>query len=198
MTPQISVTSFGSARRALSAGGDGHTFNCSQPSSRSRMRVGPVICALGMAAVVTAASALAASRLTRNYTPSLPLGIYWIRPDLLVVRGEIVDFAIPRSARELIAGRYLPARFHLLKRVVALEGDVVCFSDGHYRVNGVAISRIARGDSLGRPLPMFDFCGRVASGTAFVATSVSSSLDSRYFGPVPVSTLTVARPLWTS
>jgi conjugative transfer signal peptidase TraF len=147
---------------------------------------------------VTAASALTASRLTRNYTPSLPLGIYWIRPDLPVARNEIVDFAIPAPARDLIAGRYLPAGFHLLKRVVALEGDVVCFSDGHYRVNGVALSKIAHEDSLGRCLPVFDFCGRVPSGAAFVATPVSSSLDSRYFGPVPVSALTVARPIWTS
>jgi conjugative transfer signal peptidase TraF len=144
------------------------------------------------------ASALVASRLTRNFTPSLPLGVYWLRPGLPVTKGALVDFPIPSNARSLIAGRYLPARFHLLKRVVALEGDVVCLARGQYVVNGISISPIAAHDSLGRPLPTFDFCGRVTAGTAFVATPVASSLDSRYFGPVPLSALTVASPLWTS
>ena len=49
----------------------------------------------------------------------------------------------------------------------------------------------------GRPLPIFSFCGDVPQGFAFVATPVPSSLDSRYFGPVPIDALTVARPLWT-
>jgi conjugative transfer signal peptidase TraF len=147
--------------------------------------------------VIITGAACAGTHFTRNYTPSLPLGVYLLRPSLPVVRGEIVDFDIPALARDLIAGRYLPAGFHLLKRVVALPGDRVCFSDGRYRVDGVAISTIARRDSLGRPLPVLDFCGAVAPGTAFVATSAPSSLDSRYFGPVPLSALTVARPLWT-
>ena len=148
--------------------------------------------------LVTLTAALVASRLTRNYTPSLPLGVYWLRPGLPVARGEIVDLDIPPPARGLIAGRYLPSVFHLLKRVVALEGDHVCFADGQYRVNGEAISMIAARDSIGRPLPAFRFCGQVPPGMAFVATAASSSLDSRYFGPVPTGALTVVRPLWTS
>jgi type IV secretory pathway protease TraF len=110
----------------------------------------------------------------------------------------VVEFPIPSNAQSLIADRYLPARFHLLKRVVALEGDVVCLEGGRYVVNGVPISEIASHDSIGRPLPAFGFCGPVGAGTAFVATPVASSLDSRYFGPVPISALTVASPLWTS
>ena len=113
-------------------------------------------------------------------------------------KGALVDFPIPSNARQLIAGRYLPARFHLLKRVVALEGDVVCLARGQYVVNGVSISAIATRDSIGRSLPTFGFCGPVPAGNAFVATPVASSLDSRYFGPVPISAVTVASPLWTS
>ncbi len=139
-----------------------------------------------------------ASRLTRNYTPSLCVGVYWLRPGVPVMRGALVDFPIPANARSLIADRYLPARFHLLKRVVALEGDVVCLAGGQYVVNGESISQIANQDSIGRPLPAFGFCGPVPAGTAFVATPVASSLDSRYFGPVPLSALTVVSPLWTS
>ncbi|MEO8211921.1 MAG: S26 family signal peptidase [Myxococcales bacterium] len=151
-----------------------------------------------VAAVVTAGAAFSASRLTRNYTTSLPLGLYWLRPELPITNGALVDFAIPLNARRLIADRYLPARFHLLKRVVALEGDVVCLADGRFVVNGFEISVIARRDSIGRPLPKFEFCGPVTPGTAFVATPVPSSLDSRYFGPVPLQVLTVTTPLWTS
>jgi conjugative transfer signal peptidase TraF len=148
--------------------------------------------------VVTAGAGVVAARLTRNYTPSLPLGVYLLRPGRAIAKGALVDFEIPAGARTLIVGRYLPARFHLLKRVVALEGDFVCFADGRYRVDGVAISTIAIRDSVGRPLPAFEFCGRVPAGMAFLATPYPSSLDSRYFGPLPLSTLTVATPLWTS
>ena len=157
-----------------------------------------MLCAAAVAASTVTASAMLASRLTRNYTPSLCVGVYWLRPGVPVMRGALVDFPIPANARSLIADRYLPARFHLLKRVVALEGDVVCLAGGQYVVNGESISQIANQDSIGRPLPAFGFCGPVPAGTAFVATPVASSLDSRYFGPVPLSALTVVSPLWTS
>jgi conjugative transfer signal peptidase TraF len=147
---------------------------------------------------VTGGAGFAASRLTRNYTPSLPLGVYLLRPGRTVAKGALVDFEIPARARTLIVDRYLPARFHLLKRVVALEGDFVCFADGSYRVDGVAISTIARRDAVGRPLQAFEFCGRVPPDAAMLATPHPSSLDSRYFGPLPLSDLTVATPLWTS
>ena len=160
--------------------------------------LGRLVCAASVALVVTAGAAFLASQLTRNYTPSLPLGVYWIRPGLPITKGALVDFPIPPNARKLIADRYLPARFHLLKRVVAVEGDIVCLTDGSFFVDGISISTIARRDSIGRPLSAYEFCGPVTPGTAFVATPVPSSLDSRYFGPVPLSTLTVATPLWTS
>jgi conjugative transfer signal peptidase TraF len=176
----------------------GQASNSCPRSWRARVRLRPLLFALATAALVTAGAGLAASRLTRNYTPSLPLGVYLLRPGLLVTKGALVDFEIPAGARALIVGRYLPARFHLLKRVVALEGDLVCFADGSYRVDGTAISTIARRDAIGRPLRVFEFCGRVPAGMAFVATPCPSSLDSRYFGPLPLSDLTVATPLWTS
>jgi type IV secretory pathway protease TraF len=118
-----------------------------------------------VAASIVTTSALVASRLTRNYTPSLPVGVYWLRPGLPLSRGALVDLPIPSNARHLIADRYLPAPFHLLKRVVALEGDLVCLTRGQYVVNGVSISAIATHDSIGRPLPPFGFCGPVPAGS---------------------------------
>lgn len=59
------------------------------------------------------------------------------------------------------------------------------------------MASVARQDSAGRPLAPFRFCGALPHGMAFVATSSPLSFDSRYFGPVPLSSLTVAVPAWT-
>lgn len=198
MTLPISVTSSGFGRPARSPRGGDLLDRSSHLSWRVRFRARAALLAISVAAFVVAGTAFTASRLTRNYTASLPLGVYWLRPGSPVSKGKVVDLSIPLRARPLIVGRYLPSGFRLLKRVVALEGDVVCLTGKQYRVNGVAISPIATVDSLGRPLPVFPFCGPVPAGMAFVATPVPSSLDSRYFGPVPVRALTVARLVWTS
>lgn len=197
MIPPLSAMTSGPGRPAPSWPGRDRPGSCSPHSWLAKLRVRAFLLAVGVAALVTTGAAGAASRLTRNYTPSLPLGVYWLRPGLPPVKGEIVDLAIPSSARALIAGRYLPVGFRLLKRVVAVRGDYVCLFDRQYRVNGVEISTIAPVDSVGGALPIFSFCRDVPEGMAFVATSVPSSLDSRYFGPVPMDALTVARPLWT-
>jgi conjugative transfer signal peptidase TraF len=194
--PRLAMTS-GPERPAPSSHGLDRPLSYSRRSWRAKLCVRPLLWAVGVAAFVTTGAAITASRLTRNYTSSLPIGVYWLRPGLRPVKGEIVDLAIPSSARTLIAGRYLPVGFRLLKRVVALPGDHVCLADRKYRVNGVTISTIASVDSVGRALPVFSFCGDVPQSLAFVATPVPSSLDSRYFGPVPIDALTVARPLWT-
>jgi conjugative transfer signal peptidase TraF len=140
-----------------------------------------------------------ASRLTVNVTSSMPRGLYWLRPSGAIDRGSVVCLAVPRSMRMLVAQRrYLPPRFHLLKRVVALPGDHVCTDDRRYVVKDHLVSAVAAQDLLGRPLPSpYPFCGTVPPGVAFVAAAGNSSLDSRYFGPVPINALTPSVPLWT-
>jgi type IV secretory pathway protease TraF len=96
------------------------------------------------------------------------------------------------------ARRYLPPDWRLLKRVVALPGDQVCLDDKRYVVRGAVLSLIADHDQLGRPLAPYPFCSTVPPGTVFLIAHGASSLDSRYFGPVPFSDLTPAVPLWTS
>jgi type IV secretory pathway protease TraF len=93
----------------------------------------------------------------------------------------------------------LPATFHLLKRVVAIEGDRVCTAGHRYVINGQLLSLIATHDRAGRPLPdPYPYCDLVRPRTVFVAGDGPASLDSRYFGPVSVQALTTAQPLWTS
>ena len=95
------------------------------------------------------------------------------------------------------AATYLPASASS-KSVVAGAGDVVCIEHQLYSVNGRLISVVATTDQAGRPLPgPYHFCGVVPGGFAFLAAAGTSSLDSRFFGPVPISDLTPAVPLWT-
>jgi type IV secretory pathway protease TraF len=54
-------------------------------------------------------------------------------------------------------------------------------------------------DHLGRSLPVWQGCHRIAEGELFLMNwSVRDSLDGRYFGPLPTSTVIgQATPLWT-
>jgi conjugative transfer signal peptidase TraF len=151
-----------------------------------------------VAAAASASAALVAARLVWNDTASVPLGLYLRRPMWAVAVGRTVILPIPASVRTLVAARrYLPLDHVLMKVVVALPGDRVCL-DGHdYRVNGQLIAPVRAADSRGRTLDPYLFCGDVPAGQAFVATPAPLSFDSRYFGPVPLATLTVVRPLWT-
>lgn len=152
-----------------------------------------------MAALTTIPLSLVCRRLTINTTTSLPRGLYRLRPERQAVRGDVVDFAVPASVVASIPGsaRFL-SRFHLLKRLVAAPGDDVCLDGETVVVDGRLVARLAKVDSLGRALPRaFVFCGAVPDGFGVVATPGSTSLDSRFFGPISLAGLTVAEPIWT-
>ena len=129
----------------------------------------------------------------------MPRGLYWLRPATAVEPRSTVDLLPPGNIRSLITTRrYLPPGCHLLKRVVALAGDHVCTDHYRYVVNGRLLSFIATTDHDGRSLPPpYPFCAVVPAGSAWLAADGNSSLDSRYFGPVPLNTLTPATGVWT-
>lgn len=151
--------------------------------------------AAATAAIIGAS--VAGSLFLWNVSPSLPRGLYRIDPGGVLSRGSIVAFEPPSLVAAIIVERgYLPQDALLLKTVVAMPGDHVCMGEA-FAVNGRLIGPVPTSDSSGRPLEPYRFCGAVPPGCAFAATPAPHSLDSRYFGPLPLHSMTPARPVWT-
>jgi len=152
-------------------------------------------------AFVSALACIAAAHLLWNWTPSLPLGLYWLSPGGRgrVNVGALVAFPVPLHVRELVRERkYLPPGALLVKPVVAMPPDRVCTEGGTLTVNGAPLGAIATEDSRGRPLPRDERCGPVPEGLVFVASHYATSFDSRTFGPVALADIRgTVTPLWT-
>lgn len=150
---------------------------------------------------VLALAQVAASFFVVNTTRSFPLGVYmktygpvhW--GDIVLVCPE--DNGISRFGRErgLISYGVCPHRYgYLIKRVAALDGDHVEFSDERIRVNGLPLKNSSRQ----RAIP-FRVEGRVElHHQALLMSEHPLSFDSRYFGPVSMGALcTPLKPLIT-
>lgn len=139
-------------------------------------------------------------KLIWNASASAPIGLYRIEP---VKRLNVTDLAIVMPPDELASfldqRGYLPKGVPLLKRVLALSGTKVCRNgkaiSAYDMVYGEALDR----DSRGRPLPVWQGCITIEKGQAFFMNwDVPDSLDGRYFGALPLSTVIGrAVPLWT-
>ena len=125
-------------------------------------------------------------RLIINFTDSVPLGVYWLRPRTEIQRGSYVAFMPPERITKIGAGRpwYRPGKY-FLKEVAALEGDRVCIEDHELRISGERTAVVQDADRQGVPLPHFTGCITLGDGEVFVMGPDSPwSFDSRYFGPV--------------
>jgi conjugative transfer signal peptidase TraF len=134
-----------------------------------------------------------------NASASAPLGLYAITPPSALARGDMVVLWLPKSARKLAASRhYLPANVPAVKRIVALAGDRVCAEGDTIRVGARLVVRRLAYDRLGRPLPAWSGCRRLARGELFLLmANAAASFDSRYFGPVRKrNVIGRARLLW--
>ncbi len=125
-------------------------------------------------------------RLLLNPTDSAARGLYLLVSADTVARGDQVAAYLPQEAAELAAERgYLPLGLPVIKAVWAIEGDHVCAEEGRVsapdRPDLVALPH----DRSGRELPLWSGCRALNSGEVFLASDeVSTSFDSRYFGPV--------------
>jgi conjugative transfer signal peptidase TraF len=165
---------------------------------RRRPRTVLALTLFGLGLIGLATLARPAPWLVWNASASAPIGLYRLLPGKLV-RGDLVLVHTPDSVRQLAAERgYLPATVPLMKRVAALDGDIVCAAGDVISVNDrVVAERLAR-DRLGRPLPRWIGCHLLDDGEVFLLMEgVSASFDGRYFGPIPTAAI-IGRlvPLW--
>jgi conjugative transfer signal peptidase TraF len=152
-----------------------------------------------------------AAGLRINTTDSMPRGV-WLteRTPPHLAKGMIVVVCPPPgpAVRLALRRRYFRNGWcksgsePLLKPVVAVAGDVVQVSAAGISVDGVPVPRSAllTRDSAGRKvMPVAPGTYRVRPGQMWLVSSYNPrSFDSRYFGPVPVSSVQgLARSLWT-
>jgi conjugative transfer signal peptidase TraF len=180
------------------------------PHQRSRLRARIALtgfAAAGLAALAWAAFVSPLPRLTYNPSDSVAVGWYRIEPfshratslPRPVSVDSIVLVPLPAEAAALAAQRgYLPTRVPLLKRVGAVSPQEVCVVGGIVRIDGVPAAAVLPTDRLGRPLPSWQQCRRLASGELFLLSVTNpASFDSRYFGPIAASTVIgLAHPVW--
>ena len=167
-------------------------------SPELRRRLWGAVGILSLAGAVLLFAAALGRRVVWNLSPSVPRGLYALMSGRACGRGALVSFHPTGVAAATIYRRdYLPVGAGLIKRLVGLPGDRACVRTDGFYVNGTRFGDVALADSRGRPLAPYRFCGAVPPGQAFVATTAHLSYDSRYFGPVPLSSLTPVVPLWT-
>jgi conjugative transfer signal peptidase TraF len=143
-----------------------------------------------------------------NTTPSIPLGVYRLTNEPLV-KGAYVLFCPPPAAvfdlakaRGYLGAGYCPGGYgQLMKKVLAVQDDVVVIGTDGVRVNGqlLPLSAPIKADGAGRPLPDYK-ASRVLGSTEVLVMSDSNSgsFDGRYFGPIQRSQIQgVIRPIFT-
>jgi type IV secretory pathway protease TraF len=143
--------------------------------------------------LVVLSAVLGTHWLRLNVSPSVPLGLYLLRPvPALLHQGDLVVLPTPASVRPWHSW-WVP----LLKPVAATAGARVCHQDNILFVHGVSYGLVYH-KAHGKPLSHLTGCLVVQAGEVFLASAVPKSLDSRYYGPVPVGDLTAqALPRWT-
>jgi conjugative transfer signal peptidase TraF len=135
-----------------------------------------------------------------NASASVPIGLYRLQPDGKRYVTELVAVRPPAPlARFLDRNGYLPAGVPMLKRVLALPGQSVCRRGLTVLVDDIVVGTAQQRDRSGRLLPDWQGCMIIGDGKLFLMNWQSeSSLDGRYFGPMPASSVIGrAVPVWT-
>lgn len=139
-------------------------------------------------------------KLIWNASGSVPLGLYAVKPTGVHHVGDLVVVRPPEAlAAFLETHGYLARGVPLLKHIAALPGQVVCRTGRAITVDGTTMGQALDRDRFGQILPVWEGCRFVAAQEVFLMNWHSeNSLDGRYFGPLPASTIVGrADPLWT-
>jgi conjugative transfer signal peptidase TraF len=130
-----------------------------------------------------------------NVTSSAPRGVWrMLAVPAVVEKGMWVTLPAPASVKA-----WAPHWANLLKPVAAVAGEQVCVARETLWIRGQSFGSVLKQDAEGTSLPRLrEGCVVVEAGTVFLASAAPQSLDSRYFGSVPVAALTArALPLLT-
>jgi conjugative transfer signal peptidase TraF len=136
-----------------------------------------------------------------NASASVPIGLYAVHRHGPLHVGDVVVVHLPEPlARYLDARRSLPKGVPLIKPIAALGGQIVCRHGDIVSIDGQVLAMAQDHDRRGRPLPVWQGCRSLAAGDVFLMNpAVPDSLDGRYFGALPVTTIIGrATPLWLS
>jgi len=157
---------------------------------------GWTITTVAVASLFTASFAAVAGldplpRVIWNASASAPIGLYRIEPLFDPPRGALIAVTPPAPlARWLAERRYLGERVPLLKHVAAKAGQRVCRIGAVVSVDARPVVVARERDGQGRPLPVWQGCRTLAAGELLLLNlDHPDSLDGRYFGPLPASTV---------
>jgi conjugative transfer signal peptidase TraF len=130
-------------------------------------------------------------RLVWNASASAPIGLYRIQPDADPPLGTLVAIAPPPHLGRWMAARgYLGENVPLLKHVAAKAGQRVCRSGTIVSVESRPVAVALPHDRAGRPLPVWRGCRTLGADELLLLNPEHpDSLDGRYFGPLPASTV---------
>lgn len=158
------------------------------------------VTALAVIGIAVASAVEWPTKLVWNATASAPIGFYTIEPANVLDVPELVAVVPPEPLAAFMVERgYVAPGVPLLKRVLGVAGQRVCRLRSTITVDGIEMGDALDRDRIGRDLPVWQGCRVIAPGEIFLMNwEVRDSLDGRYFGPIPASSVIGrAVPLWT-
>jgi len=165
--------------------------------------MGPIATAafafMGVGALAVTTTWQPMPRLMWNASASVPIGLYAVQSPGTLTVGELVVVRPPEALAFVLAeGRHLPRGVPLLKHVGAIPGQSVCRDGTAVSVEGTVQAQAQLRDHAGHLLPTWSGCLKLAESEVFLLNPAEpTSLDGRYFGPLPASSVIGrAVPLW--
>lgn len=166
------------------------------------MRRAVILFATMLSSITLGASAFIAlpKLLIWNTSASAPVGLYAVQPADPLEVTDLVAVVAPPLIAEFMADRgYLPFGVPMMKRVLALPGQIVCRDGLDIFVDGAVIGRARERDNADRKMPSWRGCRRIADDEIFLMNwDAADSVDGRYFGPFARGyVIGRVRPVWT-
>ena len=157
-------------------------------ATKRRLRRRLFFMAIGCTLVLMPALCQPRPFLIWNASASAPLGLYWVESAHNIRRGDMVAARLIEPYATLADQRhYLPRAIPLIKRVVAVDHDLVCAGVRGITVNDRWLASRRLADAKGRPMPSWHGCIRLEDGEIFLLMAEHpNSFDGRYFGATRV------------